>query len=64
VPAVVTLEDAKMAKEDEIVTLCREHIANYKLSHQVAFFDALALSGASMIMKSVLRDSYRKIQKR
>lgn len=56
--AIVTLKDGQNASADEIIAHCHRLIANYKCPRIVEFRDALPLSGAGKIMKSVLRAPY------
>ncbi|WBY03049.1 long-chain fatty acid--CoA ligase [Ramlibacter tataouinensis] len=62
--AVVALKDGKTATAEEIIAHCHKLIANYKCPRQVAFVDALPLSGAGKVLKNVLRDPYWKGKKR
>ena len=56
--AVVALKEGRQASEQEIIDHCRTLIAGYKCPRQIAFCEALPLSGAGKIMKNVLREPY------
>ena len=40
---------------DELISFCKERIANYKCPREVSFIDAMPLSGAGKILKTTLR---------
>jgi long-chain acyl-CoA synthetase len=58
VHAVVVLKPDRLATADEIVAVCRDRIAGYKVPRSVEFADALPKSGAGKILKRALRERY------
>lgn len=64
VHAVVVLKLGASASAEEIQKHCRSLIATYKCPRSVEFRDALPLSGAGKVLKTVLREPYWKDQAR
>jgi len=46
--------------EDEIIGVCKKHIAAYKCPKSVDFIDSIPKSGAGKILKRELREKYWK----
>ncbi len=53
--AFVVLKNGQPLGEAELITWCREHMANYKCPRQVAFVDALPLNASGKVLKTELR---------
>ena len=59
VHAIIVTRDGASPTEEEIITHCRDRIANYKLPRSVSFReDPLPLSGAGKVLKRTLREPY------
>lgn len=59
VHAIIVLRNAASASEEDIISHCRDRIANYKLPRSVTFRDSpLPLSGAGKVLKRDLRDPF------
>lgn len=59
VHAVVVLHDGAVASEDEIVALCRDQLAAFKVPRSVTFrAGSLPVSGAGKVLKRELREPY------
>ncbi len=59
VKALVVLKEGMTATEEEIVNLCKEHIAGYKKPKSVEFVQQLPKSPTGKILKRVIREQYR-----
>lgn len=57
--AVVVLKAGCTATEDEIIALCREHLAPFKVPKGVLFIDQLPKTPSGKILKRDLRLIYR-----
>ncbi|WP_072686937.1 3-[(3aS,4S,7aS)-7a-methyl-1,5-dioxo-octahydro-1H-inden-4-yl]propanoyl:CoA ligase [Rhodococcus marinonascens] len=42
--------------EDEVISYCREHLANFKIPHSVRFVDSLPRNPSGKVMKNILRE--------
>ena len=58
VKACVVLKPDAKATEDEIIALCKEHLASYKKPKSVDFIDALPKNLTGKILKAQLREKY------
>ena len=59
VHAIVVLRDGMSASEADIISHCKDRIANYKLPRSVTFrHEALPLSGAGKVLKRSLREPF------
>jgi fatty-acyl-CoA synthase len=58
--AFVTLKDEASASAEEIVAFCREHLAGFKVPHQIVF-SALPKTSTGKIQKFVLRDQAKEL---
>jgi acyl-CoA synthetase (AMP-forming)/AMP-acid ligase II len=58
VKACVVLKPGAQAAEDEIINLCKEHLASYKKPKSVDFIDALPKNLTGKILKAQLREKY------
>ena len=61
VTAVVVPRKGETITKDEIIALCREHLAAFKTPKQVVFVDALPKTPTGKILKRDMRESYRGI---
>ncbi|OAT85918.1 acyl-CoA synthetase [Desulfotomaculum copahuensis] len=59
VTAVVTLKQGRSATEDEILTLCRQHLAPFKVPKGIIFTAALPKTPSGKILKRDMRQHYR-----
>lgn len=64
VKAVVVKKPGKDVSEEDILNLCKQYLANYKVPKSIQFVDELPKSGAGKILKRHIRDQYWKGQKR
>lgn len=55
--ASIVLKDGKQATSDEIISYCRENMANYKVPSRVEFIDELPKSATGKILKRTLRET-------
>jgi fatty-acyl-CoA synthase/long-chain acyl-CoA synthetase len=60
VHAVVQLKEGAEATEQDLETLCREHLAGYKVPRSYEFRDALPRTDSGKLLKRVLRDEHWK----
>jgi long-chain acyl-CoA synthetase len=60
VKAAVVLKDGVTCTKEEIITYCKEKMANYKIPHSVDFVGELPKSATGKILKRVLRDQETK----
>lgn len=61
VHAVVVLKEGyENVVAEDITSFCREYIAGYKCPRSIEFYEALPLSGAGKILKTILREPYWK----
>jgi len=59
VHAIIVTADGKDLSKEDIISHCREQLANYKLPHSMEFrSEPLPLSGAGKILKRQLREPY------
>lgn len=61
VTAVVVLKSGHKATEEEIITLCREHLAPFKVPKKVVFTEKLPKTPSGKILKRDLRNLYNTI---
>ena len=59
VTAVVVCRAGETITEDEIVALCREHLAAFKVPKKVVFIDALPKTPTGKILKRDMRQTYK-----
>jgi len=59
VTAVVVCRAGETITEDEIVALCREHLAGFKVPKKVVFLDALPKTPTGKILKRDMRQTYK-----
>jgi acyl-CoA synthetase (AMP-forming)/AMP-acid ligase II len=53
----VVLKPGKTLSADELIALCRQSLANYKIPRRIEFSETeLPKSGSGKILKKVLRD--------
>jgi acyl-CoA synthetase (AMP-forming)/AMP-acid ligase II len=57
IKAFVVLRAGQQASPDELIELCKEHLASYKKPRKVVFVDALPLSPVGKVMRRALRDT-------
>ncbi len=57
--AVVVLKPGQMAREEEIIQYCKEHIAGYKAPKSIVFVSELPKTGSGKIYKKGLKEEYR-----
>ena len=57
--AFVVLRAGAVATPDELISFCRERIANYKVPRRVELVDALPLNASGKVLKHRLRDRVR-----
>jgi long-chain acyl-CoA synthetase len=60
VKAVVVLKEGQGATEQELIEHCRKHLSPYKVPKSVDFVKELPKGGTGKILKSVLREEYRR----
>ena len=58
VTAVVALVPGKAVSEEELIALCKEHIASYKKPEAIDFVDELPKNNYGKILKRELREAY------
>ena len=58
VTAVVALVPGEAVSEDELIALCKEHIASYKKPKAIDFADELPKNNYGKILKRELREAY------
>jgi fatty-acyl-CoA synthase len=58
----IVLRPGTTATKEEVISYCREHLADYKVPRQVVFTDALPMTPLGKIMKSRLKDDFMKSQ--
>jgi len=56
--AMITLKPGLQAAEAEIIALCRQHLAGFKVPKTVEILDNLPKGGTGKILKRVLREKY------
>ncbi len=56
--AIVTLKPGQQATDTEIVALCRQHLAGFKVPKSVELVESLPKGGTGKILKRVLREKY------
>jgi len=56
--AIVTLKPGLQATDAEIVALCRQHLAGFKVPRTVELVDSLPKGGTGKILKRVLREKF------
>jgi long-chain acyl-CoA synthetase len=56
VKAVISLKDGATMTTNEVITYCRERLANYKVPKTVVFMDALPKSSTGKILRRMLVD--------
>jgi len=59
VHAVVVLQEAATATENEIIAFCKEHVASYKAPKSVEFTESLPKNTQGKILKRKLMEKYR-----
>ncbi len=60
IKAVVVLKEGQSATERELIEHCRQHLSPYKVPKSVDFVKELPKGGTGKILKSVLREEYRR----
>ncbi|MFH1112640.1 MAG: long-chain-fatty-acid--CoA ligase [Pseudomonadota bacterium] len=60
VHAVIALKEGWKVEPEEIVALCKEHLARYKAPRSVEFVESLPKNPQGKILKKELREKYRK----
>lgn len=58
IKAFVALKPGKQATEQEIIELCKQHLASYKKPNTVKFVDTLPRNASGKVLKRQLRDKY------
>ncbi len=53
--AYIVLADGAKMTEDELISWCRENMANYKVPRHVEFLEAMPLNAAGKVLKTELR---------
>ena len=61
VTAVVVPRKGESITEDDIIALCREHLAGFKVPKKVVFVDALPKTPTGKILKRDMRETYKGI---
>jgi fatty-acyl-CoA synthase len=61
VTAIVVPRKGETITEEEIVSLCREHIASFKVPKKVVFVDALPKTPTGKILKREMRKTFKDI---
>ena len=56
--AVVTLKPGQQASDTQILALCREHLAGFKVPKSLEVVESLPKGGTGKILKRVLREKY------
>jgi fatty-acyl-CoA synthase len=56
--AIVALKPGQQVTEAEIIALCRQHLAGFKVPKSVEFVENLPKGGTGKILKRVLREKY------
>jgi fatty-acyl-CoA synthase len=56
--AAVVLTPGASLTEDDVIAICREHIAGYKRPRHVVFVDELPRNASGKILKRSLREKY------
>jgi len=56
VKAFVVKKPGATLAEDELITWCRDNMANYKAPRSVSFIDALPTTGAGKVLRRLLKD--------
>jgi malonyl-CoA/methylmalonyl-CoA synthetase len=59
VVAVVVVEPGAEIVEDDVITACKENIANFKVPKRVLFVDELPRNTMAKVQKNVLRKTYK-----
>jgi fatty-acyl-CoA synthase len=60
---VVAVKEGTQVTEKEIISFCRDKLAKYKAPKTVEFMDSLPKNPAGKILKRVLREKYRDMNK-
>jgi len=63
VKAVVVPKPGEVLTEEEVIDLCKQHLAGYKKPKSVDFADALPRNPTMKVLKTVLRERYGKAVK-
>jgi malonyl-CoA/methylmalonyl-CoA synthetase len=61
VVAIVVAKSASNIGEDDVITACKENLANFKVPKQVVLVGELPRNSMGKVQKNVLRDSYREL---
>jgi len=56
--AIIALRPGAVAQESELMDICRQHLAGFKVPKSVEFVDSLPKGGTGKILKKVLREKY------
>jgi acyl-CoA synthetase (AMP-forming)/AMP-acid ligase II len=56
--AIVVLKPGQHATGAEIIALCRQHLAGFKVPKSVEFVESLPHGGTGKILKRVIREKY------
>ena len=56
--AIVTLKPGQQATDAEIIALCRQHLAGFKVPKTVEIVESLPKGGTGKILKRVLREKH------
>ena len=59
VVAVVVPEQGSQLNENDIISLARQQLADFKVPKRVVFIDELPRNSMSKVQKKVLRDTYK-----
>ena len=59
VTAVVALRQGQSATQEEILAMCRQHLAHFKVPKGVIFLDALPKTPSGKILKREMRNQYQ-----
>jgi long-chain acyl-CoA synthetase len=60
VKAVCVMRKGSSVSEEEVILLCKKHLAHYKAPKSVDFVEALPKTGSGKIDKKTLRERYWK----
>ena len=56
--AIIALRPGAVAQESELMDICRQHLAGFKVPKSVEFVDSLPKGGTGKILMKVLREKY------
>ena len=61
VTAIIVVRQGETITEEEIVSLCREHLAPFKVPKRIIFTEALPKTPTGKILKREMRRTYKDV---